>query len=159
MAALLKNGPSGKGNAVGQKITRDQLRAQTKKQGRVRNAQKVQTPYGLFDSKAEYERFCELKLIEAGGQISNLRRQVAYPVEINGIHICVWVADYVYTDNTTGQECAEDCKGHATDVFKLKRKMIEAYYGFKILVTKAGKMDNRRTVWEPPKRQQRSKKR
>lgn len=37
----------------------------------------------------------------------------------------------------------------ATDVFKLKRKLVEAYYGFKILVTPAKdyKMDKRRIVW------------
>lgn len=134
---------------LGGKITRAEYLASTKKKGRIRGAQKINTPDGKFDSKAEYERWCELKLLQLGGKIFNLRRQVAYPIEINGIHICVWIADYVYTDFKTGKEVAEDLKGISTDVFKLKRKMVEAYYGFKILVTSAKgyKMDKRRIVW------------
>ena len=131
------------------KITKAEYLAGTKKKGRIRGAQKINTPDGKFDSKAEYERWCELKLLQLGGKIFNLRRQVAYPIEINGIHVCVWIADYVYTDFQTGKEVAEDLKGISTDVFKLKRKMVEAYYGFKILVTSAKgyKMDKRRIVW------------
>lgn len=134
---------------LGGKITRAEYLASTKKKGRIRGAQKINTPDGKFDSKAEYERWCELKLLQLGGKIFNLRRQVAYPIEINGIHVCVWIADYVYTDFQTGKEVAEDLKGISTDVFKLKRKMVEAYYGFKILVTSAKgyKMDKRRIVW------------
>lgn len=133
---------------LGGKITKAEYLASTRKKGRIRGAQKINTPDGKFDSKAEYERWCDLKLLQLGGKIFNLRRQVAYPIEINGIHVCVWIADYVYTDFQTGKEIAEDLKGISTDVFKLKRKMVEAYYGFKILVTSAKdyKMDKRRTV-------------
>lgn len=135
--------------SLGGKITKVEYLASTKKKGRIRGAQKINTPDGKFDSKAEYERWCDLKLLQLGGKIFNLRRQVAYPIEINGIHVCVWIADYVYTDFQTGKEVAEDLKGISTDVFKLKRKMVEAYYGFKILVTSAKgyKMDKRRIVW------------
>lgn len=134
---------------LGGKITKAEYLASTKKKGRIRGAQKINTPDGKFDSKAEYERWCDLKLLQLGGKIFNLRRQVAYPIEINGIHVCVWIADYVYTDFETGREISEDLKGMATDVFKLKRKLVEAYYGFKILVTPAKdyKMDKRRIVW------------
>ena len=138
--------------SIGQKITREEAWAAMKKKPRVKNAVKIDTPYGRFDSQAEYERFCDLKLLEAGGAITGLRRQVAYPVEINGVHICVWVADFVYLDVATGQEIREDLKGHATDVFKLKKKLVEAYHGFKILVTPARPMDKRRTVWKSVKK-------
>lgn len=122
------------------------LKAKEKKQ-RVRAAQRINTPDGMFHSKAEYERWCDLKLLQLGGKIYNLKRQVAYPIEIHGVTVCVWIADYVYNDFATGEEIVEDCKGHMTDVFKLKRKLVEAQYGFRILLTKAGKMDRRRFVW------------
>ena len=32
----------------------------------------------VFDSKAEYKRWCELRLLERAGKISRLRRQVSY---------------------------------------------------------------------------------
>lgn len=129
------------------KISKAEYLKATKKKPRVRNARRINTPDGKFDSMAEYERWCALKLLQLGGHIYNLRRQVAYPIEINGITVCVWIADYVYSDFKTGIEISEDLKGHATDVFKLKRKLVEAYYGIKILVTPAKPMDKRRTVW------------
>lgn len=115
-----------------------------KGQPRIKNARKVDTPFGRFDSGAEYERFCELLRQQIIGEISGLRTQVGYAVSINGIHICEWIADFVYVINATGEEVKEDLKGHQTDVFKLKRKMVEAYHGFKILVTPAKPMDKRR---------------
>ena len=43
-------------------------------------AKKVKDPITgfLFDSKAEYTRWCELRLLERAGKISRLRRQVSY---------------------------------------------------------------------------------
>ena len=32
----------------------------------------------VFDSKKEYKRWCELKLLERAGKISDLKRQVKY---------------------------------------------------------------------------------
>jgi hypothetical protein len=128
------------------------------KKPRVKNAKTIQTPYGLFQSQAEYERFCDLLLLQASGAIADLKRQVAYPVEINGVHICVWLADYVYTNTATGKVTAEDCKGHETDIFKLKKKMIEAYHNIKILITPARRMDKRRTVWPVAPKSKRRKK-
>lgn len=62
---------------LGGKITKAEYLASTKKKGRIRGAQKINTPDGKFDSKAEYERWCDLKLLQLGGKIFNLRRQVA----------------------------------------------------------------------------------
>jgi hypothetical protein len=50
----------------------------------------------LFDSKAEAERYGELKLMERNGEITDLQLQVRYPIEYNGALICTYVADFVY---------------------------------------------------------------
>ena len=37
----------------------------------------------VFDSKKEYKRWCELKLLERAGKISDLKRQVKYVLMCN----------------------------------------------------------------------------
>ena len=83
-----------------------------------------------FDSKKEYERYCELRLLEKAGEIQNLQRQVKYtlipeqrePDTIGprgGVkkgklieRECSYLADFVYTEN--GEEVVEDVKGFRT---------------------------------------------
>ena len=40
--------------------------------------QRVDTPDGKFDSKGEYARWGELKLLQRAGEITDLRRQVKF---------------------------------------------------------------------------------
>ena len=49
-----------------------------------------------FDSAKEAKRWTELKLLERGNVIRNLERQVPFKVNIEGKHICTWIADFVY---------------------------------------------------------------
>lgn len=86
-----------------------------------------------FDSTREARRYQDLALMQKAGQIIDLRRQVPYPIRINGIHVCDWLADFVYRQQN--RIIVEDCKGHKTDIYKLKKKMVEAEYGFRILET------------------------
>lgn len=86
-----------------------------------------------FASTKEALRYQDLALMQSGGQINMLRRQVPYPIYIKGQKICDWLADFVYLEN--GRVIVEDSKGHKTDVYKLKKKMVEAEYGFRILET------------------------
>src|SRR3990167_5299112 len=51
-----------------------------------------------FASKAEARRYTELKLLERAGEIISLRRQVAFPIAINGEHVCHYVADFEYQE-------------------------------------------------------------
>lgn len=71
--------------------------------------------------------------MQRAGQITELRRQVPYVIEINGKHICKWIADFVYLKD--GIEHVEDSKGFKTPEYRLKRKLVEAIYGFRILET------------------------
>lgn len=86
-----------------------------------------------FASRAEARRYAELKMLERGGQIRELRLQVPFPVEINGRRICKYIADFTYLD--AAGPIIEDVKGYRTDIYRLKKKLVEALYGLKILET------------------------
>ncbi len=82
-----------------------------------------------FDSKREYKRWCELKLLENAGEISQLERQVRFEiapgVRIGGRKrpaIC-YVADAVYLDKK-GARVVEDVKGVLTPAYRLKKHLL-----------------------------------
>ena len=108
-----------------------------------------------FDSKRECYRYIDLKFLESCGAISNLRRQVKYeliptqrekstkvykkgrkkgqPREGKIIEKAVtYIADFVYTDSTTGKEVVEDAKGMRTKDYVIKRKLMLYIHGIKI---------------------------
>lgn len=86
-----------------------------------------------FDSTKEATRYQDLAAMQACGRISDLRRQVPYPIYINGIFVCDYRADFVYVCDKI--RIVEDVKGHRTDIYKLKKKMVEAEYKIKIKET------------------------
>ena len=86
-----------------------------------------------FASKREADRYGELELLQRAGQIVNLRCQVAYPLDVGSIHICNYIADFIYQEN--GETVVEDAKGFHTPVFKLKQKLLKAIYGIEIRLT------------------------
>lgn len=89
----------------------------------------------VYDSKKEAHRAWELDTLVIAGAISCLRRQVAFPIEINGEHVFTWIADFVYLVTGEDGSVVEDVKGNRTPMYKLKAKCILAYYGIKILET------------------------
>lgn len=88
-----------------------------------------------FDSKRESIRFFTLRLMERAGDIKDLKRQVRFPLNVEGKKIGAYVADFTYLDTTTKEEIVEDTKGFVTDLFKWKAKHFEAQYGKPIKVT------------------------
>lgn len=97
-----------------------------------------------FDSKKEGQRYIELKLLERGGLISNLQRQVKYTLipsqKVDGKVVeraVTYSADFVYKDNETGQTVVEDVKGYkgggAYEIFKIKRKLMLHVHGIRIM--------------------------
>ena len=86
-----------------------------------------------FDSKKEAARYVVLKQEANAGTIQHLRLQVPFKLEIDGHLICRYKADFVYTRD--GQEIVEDVKGRLTDVYKLKKKMMQACHQISILET------------------------
>ena len=115
-----------------------------------------------FQSKKEGNRYCELKLLERAGEISNLELQKRYeliPAQYEIVEtgeyykvgdkkgqaktkrVCieqsiVYIADFMYQEN--GKTVVEDVKGFrdtssATYAkFVLKRKMMLWFYGIRI---------------------------
>ena len=108
----------------------------------------------VFDSKHEYSRFLELKLLEKSGAIYDLRRQVPYelipvqrepstrfykkgrkrgePVPGKVIEQNVeYKADFVYIDDH-GKTVVEDAKGKRTADYVIKRKLMLHVHGIKV---------------------------
>jgi hypothetical protein len=84
-----------------------------------------------FPSKKEAARWMQLKLLERAGAIRDLTRQVRYTLAVNGIKVCDYIADFVYTDGR--QQFVEDTKGFRTAEYKLKAKLMKACHGIEIL--------------------------
>ncbi len=105
----------------------------TKKRAGKFNNKKVTTDEGVFDSTTEYKRFLDLRLLERAGEISDLRRQVRYSLDIGGIHISAYIADFVYIQD--GKEVVEDSKGFRTREYLQKRRLMKEILGITILET------------------------
>lgn len=88
-----------------------------------------------FQSTDEAKRYGVLKTLERVGQIKDLKTQPVYPIIVNGRKCSAYKADFIYTDKN-GAKIIEDVKPNTkfgiTDVFKLKRKLVEAIYGITI---------------------------
>lgn len=121
-------------------------------------AKKTEVDGILFDSKREASRWLELKALEQAGEITDLRRQVAYnlipkqfkdtgEVYKTGAHkgehkqvvaerAVDYIADFQYV--CAGELVVEDAKGYrrSTDpayrIFVMKRKLMLWLYGIKV---------------------------
>lgn len=85
-----------------------------------------------FDSKKEAARYQELKLMERAKEIYKLELQPKFPICIEGKKVFEYRADFRYWDGPAGNCIVEDVKGVKTDVYKLKKKCVEAAYGIEI---------------------------
>lgn len=135
-----------------------------------RIAKRVTLPGGeVFDSIAEMHRYNTLLIRQKIGEIRNLRRQVKYPLAIEGRPIkirsprykngrqCVYTADFVYEEwankprQGSGQEpywvkVVEESKGYHTDASRLRVAIFEAQYNIEVRMTGAQKMRKRRAA-------------
>lgn len=77
-----------------------------------------------FDSQHEANRWCELKLMERSGMISELERQVKFELIAKSEHgrAINYIADFTYRQG--GKTVIEDAKGFKTAVYKLKKRMM-----------------------------------
>lgn len=115
-------------------------------------AKKTEVDGIVFDSKHEAERYCELKMLERAGEISNLGLQkpflllpTAYKTvprygkkgqrladkEVVRFRQVVYIADFVYLDKN-GNMIVEDAKGVRTPEYKLKQKMMWYFHKIEI---------------------------
>lgn len=104
---------------------------------------------GGHASKKEHYRAAQLRLMERAGLVSGLREQVSYELipaqygeggkDFRGRATrvllerpCRYIADFVYTDKTTGQTVVEDTKGVRTKEYIIKRKLMLHVHGIRI---------------------------
>ena len=87
-----------------------------------------------FASKREAQRFDDLRLLEMAGEITDLKVQPGFRLEVNGDLICTYKADFSYRDRQ-GLSITEDVKGVKTPAYRLKAKLMKAIYGIEIFET------------------------
>jgi len=86
-----------------------------------------------FHSKKEAKRWTELTTLEAAGAIANLRRQVPFVMEVNGVKVATYWADFVYDE--AGAQVVEDTKSEptrTTSYYRLKKRLLKACLGVDI---------------------------
>ena len=89
-------------------------------------AKKVVTEEGTFDSKKEYARWCELKLLEKARDIKKLSHHELFPLEVSGKLIKTYEADFTYFDHRTMRWTIEDSKGVHTPEWRITKKLLQA---------------------------------
>jgi len=87
-----------------------------------------------FASKKEARRYGELRMLERQKIISDLKLQRRFRLEVNGILIATYVADFDYGAGPDGH-IVEDCKGVRTPLYRVKKKLMLALYGVEIIET------------------------
>ncbi len=95
---------------------------------------KVEADGKVFDSRKEYGRWLLLSMMQDSGVITELAHQPQFPIDVNGIHVCVYKADFSYKDED-GRLHVEDVKSVATrklPVYRLKAKLMKAALGIKV---------------------------
>lgn len=105
----------------------------TKKKRSKYNNERVEFNGYMFDSIKEKDRYITLSWQLRIHEISDLHLQVRFPFLIDGKVYFEYIADFVYKKK--GEFVVEDVKGYKTDVYKLKKKLIEAVYKISILET------------------------
>ena len=88
-----------------------------------------------FHSKKEAIRYQELKLMERAGEIKDLQLQVKYSLDVNGVHICNYIADFVYFDYRFSKVIVEDTKGKRIQPYPIKKKLMKACHNIDIFET------------------------
>ncbi len=120
-----------------------------KKKGRYGNVNKIEHDGIQFDSKREFLRYIDLRILERAGEIRELKVHPKYPITIGGIEVRIYSerysktgrhmtyeADFSYrriVSEISGLEVnravIEDVKmqsGFRTEVYKIKRALMRA---------------------------------
>jgi hypothetical protein len=93
----------------------------------------------MHQSRLEATRCTELTLMEAAGEISELKQQPRFRLEVNGVHICDYIADWSYVTKGAQAEVVEDAKGVLTAECRLKLKLMQACRGIEVQLIRKGR--------------------
>jgi hypothetical protein len=86
-----------------------------------------------FPSKKQAMRYQELKISERCGIIHDLRLEVPYDLNVNGMKICRYVADFTYRTTEDNRLVVEDTKGVRTRDYRIKAKLMLACLNIRII--------------------------
>jgi len=86
----------------------------------------------LFQSTKESRRYSELKALQQAGVIQDLELQPKFKLEVNGVHITTYYADFRYHDNERRAEVVEDVKGMRTQLYILKKRLMKALLAIEV---------------------------
>lgn len=96
-----------------------------------------------FASKAEADRYKQLRLLEKIGDVKDLEMQPRYEFtsETTGVVLFKYLADFRYKSRRgkSWVTVVEDVKGFLTREFRLKQKLIEDRFGIEIVLVKRKK--------------------
>jgi hypothetical protein len=97
------------------------------------NAVKTTVDGIVFASKREAARYEVLQFQVRAGLILDLELQPVYPLIVAGIQVGKYLADFRYY-RPDGELVVEDAKSGPTKtpVYRLKKKVVEAFYGIKV---------------------------
>lgn len=99
---------------------------QTNRYNKYGNVKQTYNGYS-YDSKAEADYAMELDLRVKAKDIQLWERQYKVSIDINDIHICNYYVDFRIFHNDKSYELIE-IKGMETDLWRLKRKLLEAIW-------------------------------
>jgi hypothetical protein len=127
------------------KLTAQQYRALPKKRRSKFGNVKTRTHDGITHaSKKQSLRWVLLRHMESKGEISNLRREIRYRLDVNGHHICDYIADHVFDRETLDgglwitRTVVEDVKSAITRKcrdYRLKVKLMKAVHNIDVVET------------------------
>ncbi len=107
------------------------------KQNKYKNT-KVEYKGIKFDSIKEMKHYQLLEYLQKIGEIKELKLQVPYELipkyKINNktVRKTTYIADFTYITTKDDKLHIVDTKGFKTDVYRLKKKMVEYKYGVEI---------------------------
>jgi hypothetical protein len=91
----------------------------------------------FFHSKAESVRYLQLKAMQERGEIESLILQPSYECVVKNHKITTYRSDFKYCviddRGQTTKTVIEDVKGMVTDIYKIKKKLVEACFDVKII--------------------------
>lgn len=87
-----------------------------------------------FPSRKQAKVYRGLVLRQQTGEIRDLQLEQTYSLDVNGIHVCDYRADYTYRTTSDNQLHVVDAKGMRTREFIIKQKLMKAIFGVDIEV-------------------------
>jgi hypothetical protein len=135
LAAATKRTPAGAKTSAKAGTATRATKSTTRRRGKY-NAAGERVDGHWFASAAEARRYEQLKILVTEGMIDNLELQKRLPCRVNNELICNYLADFAYdVIDDRGypiRSVIEDVKGMITDVYRLKKKLVQAVHRIEI---------------------------